>query len=94
MKLDSDFSGALDLEKAHGLISVVTHLGVSGVVADDDVVLIGEIDDAFKKILIRHGGGWIVRIVDPEEFGLFGDRRLEWNPGPGESDFLSSSGKK
>ena len=71
MKFDSDFFCALDLEKTHGPIAIVTHFGVGGVVADDNVVFVGEIDHSFKELFIRHRSSWIIGIVDPEKLCLF-----------------------
>ena len=87
MKLDADFLRSFDLEKAHGPIAIIPHLGVSGVVTDDHIVPVGEIDYPSKKLFIRDGGGWIVGIVDPEKLCLFCD--LRWDRDPGESDSLS-----
>ncbi len=42
VELDADVAGAFSLEEAHGLIAVVGDLAVGPVVADGDVVLLGE----------------------------------------------------
>ena len=40
--------------------------------ADDDVMLVGEGDHPLVKIIVRHRRRGIVRIIDPEQFGLLG----------------------
>ena len=51
MKLDPDFASAFDFEKAHGPIAVVTHFGISRVMTDDDVILVGKFDYPSEKTL-------------------------------------------
>src|SRR5215467_738459 len=73
MKLYTDLPCSGDFQKAHWPVAIVSHLGISGVVADDHVIAIGEVDYALEKIFVRHCGRGIVRIVDPQYFCMLRD---------------------
>jgi len=73
VKFDRHFARAVDFKETHRPVTVVTHFGVGRVVAHDDVMFVGKVDNALEKILVRHRSRGIIRIIDPQELGLSGN---------------------
>ena len=69
MELDAHFRGARRLEEGRGRVAVEAKLGVHGVVAHDDAVPARERDHCGEELSARHGGGWIIRVVEIHELG-------------------------
>ncbi len=67
MELDADVARAVDLEERHRLLAVEVDLGVRGVVADDDLVTLGERDRLAEELARRGRRRRIVRVAEPHQ---------------------------
>ena len=73
MKFDPHFACTFGFQETHRSVIVVSHLRIRRVMADDDIISVGEVDNPVEKILVRHRRRRVVRIIDPKKLGLFGN---------------------
>ena len=65
MEFDGYLSCPFDLKKAHRPKTIEGNLCVGCVVADNDPVAVGKVNNPLKEILTRDSGRRVVRIVNP-----------------------------
>ena len=70
MKLNADVFRARRSKKTERLVAVVNQADVGGVVNDDEVVCLGELDDLGKELRRGTGAGRVVRVIEHEHLGL------------------------
>ncbi|MBT9166452.1 MAG: hypothetical protein DDT25_01137 [Chloroflexi bacterium] len=73
VEFNPDVPGPRRLQEAHRTVTVESHLGIRGVVADSQVMLPGEGNRSLEEIEIRHCGGRIVGIIQPQNPGISSD---------------------
>ena len=64
MEFDGAIHGSVDFEDAGCFVAVVAYFAVSVVVAEDDVIFIGEVDCFFEKGFVDGGCCWVVGVVE------------------------------
>ena len=70
VQLHADVFRARSGEEAQRFVAVVNQADVGGVVDDDEVVALGEVDDLGEELRSGAGAGRVVRIVQHEHLGL------------------------
>ena len=55
--------GAVDFEDAGRFVAVVADFAVSVIVAEDDVVVFGEVNRFLEELLVHCGRGWVVGVI-------------------------------
>ena len=69
-KFDADILCAGGLEETRRLITVKREIGVSEIVHDDEIMFLGDFDDALEEIEFDDLSGRIVRKADDQHLGL------------------------
>jgi hypothetical protein len=69
-KLNADVFCSRHLKKAWRLVAVEREIGVGEIVDDDEVMLLGSLDDSFEEIQFDHFRGRVVRKLIISIFGL------------------------
>ena len=77
MKLHSHILGPFDLKDAHGPLAVVVDLGVGVVVHYDNLVVLCEVYELFEECPVGRCSRGVVRIVEEDQLGLPGRRRVD-----------------
>ena len=69
VKLDADLLCLRNLQETRGAVAVEAQVSIGEVMDHDDVVLLGECHDLFKKLQVHNRGGRIMRKVDDQDPG-------------------------
>ena len=73
MELDAHVPRPRRLQEARRVVPIERNLGVASVVADRDIVLLGEGHDLLEQLRRREPAGGVIRVVDPHHLGLLRD---------------------